>query len=351
MSFILCFGMKAIAITSYGDVDVLKEVELDEPRIGDEEVLVRVKAVALNHLDIWTRKGQVGHEHEFPHILGSDVSGVVEAVGKHVRNFKVGDKVVLAPAVSCNRCRMCALGEDNLCKEYRILGEHIWGGYREYISMHERFVFRMPENLTFEEASAIPLASLTAYNALLRKGNLKPGETVLILSAGGGVGSFAVQIAKNILGAKVITTVGEEWKVEKAYELGADLVINWRKEDIYETVRNAFGRVDMVLDHTGSMHMEKFIKLVKWGGRIVIYGATSGYMANVDLRHVFYRQISIIGSTMGRRGDIYSILGFVEDVKLKPIVFKVFPFTLEGVKQAHKLMESGKFFGKIVLSF
>ncbi len=342
--------MKAIAMVGYGDVDVLKEMDLPEPSPGRGEVLVRVRAVALNHLDLWTRKGMVGHTHEFPHILGSDVAGVVEEVGDGVEDMRPGDEVVLAPAKSCGVCEMCALGEDNLCPHYSILGEHINGGYVEYMVIERKYVFRKPKGLSFVEAAAVPLASLTAYNALIRRGNLRPTETVLIMSAGGGVGSFAVQIAKNVVGARVITTVGSEWKVEKARRLGADRVINWRKEDIPQVIRKEFGRVDMVLDHTGSMHLDGLIKATRWGGRIVMYGATSGYDARIDLRHIFYRQVSLIGSTMGRRGDLYLIWRLVEMGKIRPVVDSVFPFTQEGVREAHRKLESGQVFGKVVIS-
>ena len=337
-------------MTGYGDVDVLKEVELPAPQVGPDDVLVRVKAVALNHLDLWTRKGMVGHKHRFPHILGSDISGVVEKVGENVKDLKEGDKVVLAPAKSCGMCEMCTLGEDNLCPHYSILGEHIDGGYVEYISIERKYVFRKPERLNFVEAAAIPLVFLTAYNALIRKGNLQPGEKILIMSAGSGVGSAAVQIAKNVVGAYIFTTVGSQWKVEKAYQLGADRVINWKEEDIYEFIRREAGRVDMVLDHTGKMHLDRLIKATRWGGRIVMYGATSGFDAQIDLRHIFYRQVSLIGSTMGRRGDLFKIWRFVEEGKLNPIIDSVFPFTEEGVRQAHLKLESGNVFGKVVIS-
>ncbi len=342
--------MRAIAMMDYGDVDVLKEINLPKPSPGKGEVLVRVKAVALNHLDLWTRRGMVGHTHEFPHILGSDIAGVVEEVGEGVSDLKPGDEVVLAPAKSCGVCEMCTLGEDNLCPHYSILGEHVDGGYVEYLAIERKYVFRKVEGLSFVEAAAIPLAALTAYNALIRKGNLQPTETILIMSAGGGVGSLAVQIAKNVVGARVITTVGSDWKVEKALHLGADRVINWRKEDILEVIKKEFGRVDMVLDHTGSMHIEKLIRVTRWGGRIVMYGATSGYDARVDLRHIFYRQVSLIGSTMGRRGDLFRIWRLVDMGKIKPVVDSVFPFTEEGVREAHRKLESGQVFGKVVIS-
>ncbi|MEO0151628.1 MAG: zinc-binding dehydrogenase [candidate division WOR-3 bacterium] len=338
--------MKAVIINNFGDIDVLEYKEIEEPKIGPNEVLVQIKAVALNHLDIWIRKG-INIRPKLPHILGADISGIVVDKGSEVKHIDIGDEVVLAPAISCNLCYECISGNDNFCKSYSILGENVWGGYREYINIRGEFVFKKPNNLNFIESASFLLTSLTAYNALIRRGNLQRDEIILIMSGGSGVGSVAIQIAKKILNAYVITTVGSDEKIEKAYEIGADYVINWKKSDIVEEIKNKFGRIDMVLDHTGKMHINNLIKIVKNGGRIVTYGATSGHIAEIDLRHIFFRQISIIGSTMGRRSDLIKIIDYYEKGILKPVIYKVLP--LEDAKQAHKILESGEVFGKVVL--
>ncbi len=338
--------MKAVLLRNFGDIEVLEYTEIEEPRITSNEVSVKIKAVALNHIDIWIRKG-INIRPKLPHILGADISGIVVDVGSEVKNVKVGDEVILAPAVSCNLCYECVSGNDNFCKSYSILGEHVWGGYREYINIDHRFVFKKPKNLNFIESASFMLVSLTAYNALLRRGNLNRDEIVLIMSAGSGVGSVSIQIAKKLLNACVITTVGSDEKIEKAYSLGADYVINWKKQDIVEEIKNKFGRIDMVLDHTGKMHLNNLIKILRNGGRIVTYGATSGHLAEIDLRHIFYRQISIIGSTMGKRADLFKIIEYYEKGILKPVIYKVLP--LKDTKEGHRIIEGGEVFGKVVL--
>ncbi len=338
--------MKAVILKDFGDLDVLEYTEINEPKITPNEVLVKIKAVSLNHIDIWIRKG-INIRPKLPHILGADISGIVVDVGSEVKNVKIGDEVILAPAISCNLCYECISGNDNFCKSYSILGEHVWGGYREYINIDHRFVFKKPNNLNFIESASFILVSLTAYNALVRRGNLNRNEIILIMSAGSGVGSVAIQIAKKLLNAYVITTVGSDEKIGKAYDIGADYVINWKRQDIVEEIKNKFGRIDMVLDHTGKMHLNNLIKILKNGGRIVTYGATSGHLAEIDLRHIFYRQISIIGSTMGKRSDLFKIIKYYEEGILKPVIYKVLP--LKDAREGHSIIESGEVFGKVVL--
>ncbi len=336
--------MKAVYIEEFGDVDVLKFGEVPEPEIGPNEVLVRVKAVSLNHLDIWVRRG-VYPKLKMPHVLGSDVAGIVERVGQGV-DLEVGRKVLISPGISCGRCEMCLLGKDNLCKDYKILGEHVWGGYAEFVKVPVQNVLPFPEGFSFEEASAIPLVFLTAWQAVVEKGEVKAGDVVFITSAGGGVGSAAVQIAK-LFNAYVITTVGSDDKVEKAYQIGADFVINRKKEDFEKVVVEKFGRVDLVVDHSGKENIQKLINITRWGGKVVIYGATSGYNAQIDLRHIFYRQISLIGSTMGSKGVMFRIIKLVQEGKLKPVIHEV--LDIREAKKAHMILESFSPFGKVVL--
>jgi NADPH:quinone reductase-like Zn-dependent oxidoreductase len=336
--------MRAVYIEEFGDVDVLKFGELPEPKVGPGEVLVRVKAVSLNHLDIWVRRG-IYPKLSMPHVLGSDIAGVIEEVGEGV-DLEVGRKVLVSPGVSCGKCEMCLSGKDNLCKDYKILGEHIWGGYAEFVKVSVQNILPFPEGLTFEEASAIPLVFLTAWQAVVEKGEVKAGDVVFITSAGGGVGSAAIQIAK-LFNAFVITTVGSDEKVEKAYELGADFVINRKKEDFEKVVLEKLGRVDLVVDHSGKENIQKLINITKWGGKVVIYGATSGYNAQIDLRHIFYRQVSLIGSTMGSKGILFRVIRLIEQKKLKPVIYKV--LELKDAKEGHRILESFSPFGKVVL--
>ncbi len=338
--------MRAVYIEEFGGPEVLKFGELPTPKPGPREVLVRVKAVSVNHLDIWVRRG-VYRDLPFPHVLGSDIAGIVEEVGPGVRNVRVGDRVVVNPGTSCGVCENCLRGMDNLCKDYKILGEHVWGGYAEYVKVPDANILPYPEGLKWEEAAAVPLTFLTAWHAVVTKGKIEQGEKVLVMSGGGGVGSAAVQIAK-LFNAYVITTVGSDWKVERAYALGADLVVNWRKEDLERAIREKVGRVDLVIDHTGQQHLQRLINLTRWGGRVVIYGATSGYKAQVDLRHIFYRQVSLIGSTMGSKGEMFRILKLVEDRKLKPVIYRVLP--LKQAQEAHRLLEGFSPFGKVVMT-
>ncbi|MCS7245661.1 MAG: alcohol dehydrogenase catalytic domain-containing protein [candidate division WOR-3 bacterium] len=338
--------MKAVIINNFGDIDVLELKNIQEPKISSSEVLVRIKAVSINHIDIWIRKG-INIRPNLPHILGADISGVVVDKGSDVVDIEIGDEVVLSPAVSCNLCYQCMSGNDNFCKNYSILGEHVWGGYREYINIRREFVFKKPKNLNFIESASFPLTFLTAYNALIRRGQIERDSIILIMSAGSGVGSSSIQIAKKLLNAYIITTVGSDEKIQRAYEIGADFVINWKKQDISSVIKEKFGKIDAVLDHTGKMHINNLIKIVKNGGKIITYGATSGHMAEIDLRHIFYRQISIIGSTMGKRADIFEIIKYFENGVFKPIVYKVLP--IEEIKKAHSMIESGEVFGKVVI--
>ncbi len=338
--------MKAAYIEEFGDRDVLKVGKLPEPKPGPGEVIVRVKAVSLNHLDIWVRRG-IYPKLKLPHILGSDVAGVIEDVGEGVGDVKVGEKVLISPGISCGKCEKCLSGQDNLCKEYKILGEHVWGGYAEFVKIPRENLLPFPKDLTFEEASAIPLVFLTAWQAVVQKGGIGPGDIVFITSGGGGVGSAAVQIAK-LFKAYVITTVGSDEKVEKAYKLGADLVINRKKEDFEKVVMDKVGRVDLVIDHSGKENIQKLINITKWGGKVVIYGATSGYDARIDLRHIFYRQVSLIGSTMGSKGVLFRVINLINSKKLRPVIHKVLP--LEECKEAHRILEEFSPFGKVVLN-
>ncbi len=340
--------MRAVAFDRHGDVNVLSMRELPEPHVGAKDVLVRVKACALNHLDLWVRKGWKGLELELPHVLGSDIAGVVEKVGAEVRDLAVGTEVVVNPGISCGSCERCLRGEDHLCKGYSIVGEHRAGGYAEFVSVPRQNVLPKPRNLSFEEAACIPLKFLTAWTMLARRADVQPGEWVLVQAAGSGVGSAGVQIAK-LLGATVIATASTDEKLEKAKQLGADHVINYATTDFLAEVKRLTDRrmVDVVFEHVGGETFEKSVACLPYGGRLVTCGATSGHEARIDLRVLFYKRISLLGSTMGSKGDLFRILELVEEGKLRPVLDRVLP--LERAAEAQQLLASRAQFGNVVL--
>lgn len=320
--------------------------ELAEP--GARQVRVRVRAVALNHLDIWTRKGLPHVKYDFPHRFGADIAGVVEAVGSGVTTAKVGDEVVLNPGVSCGACEKCLLGQDALCRSYHILGESTQGGSARHIVVPDANLLPKPKRLSFTQAAAIPLTFLTAWQMVVRKAEVRPGQTVLVQAAGSGVSSAAIQIAK-MLGARVITTTSTDEKAERAKALGADHVINYTTEDFVAVTRKLTDKkgVDVVIDHVGGDVLAKSIVAAAWGGRVVTCGATAGFTPTIDLRHVFFRQVELLGSTMGPKGDLFGILRLVEEGRLSPVVDRVLP--LWSAVEAHRLLEERKAFGKVVL--
>lgn len=340
--------MRAVILRAFGGVENLEYVEdFPRPEIKEDEVLVRVKAVALNHLDIWVRTGALAVKPDLPHILGSDVSGVVEKVGSLVRNVREGDEVVLSPGLSCGVCYECLSGRDNLCRYYDILGLKTKGGYAEYVKVHARNVVPKPKNLSFEEASSYPLTFLTVWNALVRKGNIKPYSRVLIWAGSSGVGVAGIQIAK-LMGAFVITTAGNAEKAKRCRELGADMVINHYEEDVVSKVREAFKEgVDLVMDHVGEKTFRKSVECLKKGGKLVFFGTTTGSNAQVDIRYVFVREIELCGTYMGMSADLFKISELFERGLLKPVVDKI--FDLKEAHHAHEYLEASKHFGKVVL--
>ncbi len=340
--------MKAVAIRAHGGPEVVNIEELPDPQPGPGQVVVAVKAAAMNHLDIWVRKGWPGLKLAFPHVLGSDVAGVIEAVGPGVDAVKVGDAVVVNPSLGCGRCERCLSGAENLCRRFVILGEHVSGGQAEKIAISAKNVLPKPANLSFEQAAAVPLTFMTAWHALVHRAKLRIGETVLVHAAGSGVGVAAVQIAK-LLGARVIATAGSDAKLEKAKGLGADHVVNYETQDFAQEVKKLTDKrgVEVVFEHVGKMTWEKSLLAAGVGGRIVTVGATTGYDPPTDLRHVFFRQLSILGSTMGTGGDLIEVLRFVSEGKLRPVVDRVLP--LGEVRAAQGLLAERAQFGKIVL--
>jgi NADPH:quinone reductase-like Zn-dependent oxidoreductase len=340
--------MKAVAIRAHGGPEVVNLEDLPDPQPGPGQVVVGVKAAALNHLDIWVRKGWPGLKLAFPHVLGSDVAGVVEAVGAGVDGVKAGDAVVVNPSLGCGRCERCLSGHENLCRRFAILGEHVSGGQAERLAVPARNVMAKPARLSFEEAAAVPLTFMTAWHALVERAKVRPGETVLVHAAGSGVGVAAVQIAK-LFGARVIATAGSDAKLEKAKALGADEVVNYETQDFVQEVRRLTDKkgVEIVFEHVGKKTWEKSILAAAIGGRITTVGATTGFDPLTDLRHVFFRQISILGSTMGTAGDLLEVLRFVGEGRLRPVVDRVLP--LADARKGQDLLSERAQFGKIVL--
>jgi NADPH:quinone reductase-like Zn-dependent oxidoreductase len=339
---------EAMVMRSTGGPEVLtrETIEIGDP--GPREVRIRVRAVAVNHVDVWTRKGLPHMKYEWPHRLGSDIAGEVEALGAGARGVKVGDRVLVSPGISCGVCARCLSGEDNLCKTYRILGEGAQGGYARHVHVPDSNLLPHPEGLGFAEAAAIPLVFLTAWQMVVTKGAVGPGQTVLVQAAGSGVSSAAVQIAK-LFGARVIATAGSDEKVRRAEALGADHGVNYVTDDFVAECRRLTGKrgVDVAIDHVGGEVFARSVLATRWGGRVVTCGATAGFNSTIDLRQIFFRQVQVLGSTMGSKGDLFRILSLVDEGRLKPVVDRVMP--LWSAALAHQVLEQRQAFGKVVL--
>lgn len=340
--------MKAVLFRKHGGPEVLEYGDAPDPTIRPHEVLVQVKACALNHLDVWARMGLPGIEIPLPHILGNDIAGVVREVGSLVNWVNAGDEVMLQPGVSCGHCEACLSGQDNLCREYDILGYRRHGGYAELIAAPGVNVISKPSNLSWEEAAALPLVTVTAWHMLVTRAQVKAGETVLVHAAGSGVGSIGIQVAK-LLSARVIATAGSDAKLAKAKELGADEVLNYSDANWPKEVRRLTEKkgVDVVFEHTGAATWPGSIACLKTNGRLVTCGATSGYDAVTDIRQVFYRHLTILGSFMGSKAELLEAMQFVRSGQIKAVVDRTLP--LAEARRAHELMEDRAQFGKLVL--
>lgn len=340
--------MKAVRIHEHGGFDKLKIDKVEDLQPADDEVLIEVKACAVNHLDLWVRRGIPGQKFPLPIIPGCDIAGVVRKAGSVVKGVRAGDRVVVQPGISCGRCAQCLAGTDNLCRSYGIIGETRNGGAAEQVCVPSVNVIPLREGLSFEEAAAVPLTFLTAWHMLVSRAGVRPGDDVLVHAAGSGVGVAAVQIAK-LHGARVIATAGSDAKLKRARELGADDLINYKKYDFYEEARRITGKrgLDIIIDSIGADVWHKDLRLLKQGGRVVICGVTSGFEVATDIRYLFYRNLSLLGSTMGGKSELLDIMRLVEKKALVPIVDSV--FSLDRVGDAHRRMEARKHFGKIVL--
>ncbi len=340
--------MKALAFNEHGGLEKLKYQDVPDPKIGPEEVLIKVRACALNHLDLFVREGLPGLKLPLPFWSGCDIAGDVVEVGAEVQGVSVGDRVAVNPNITCGRCEYCVQGEDSLCVSYGIVGEHACGGLAEYVKVDGRNVLRLPDAISYEGAAAFILVSMTAWRMLVTRAELRPGEDLLILGVGGGVSSAALQIGK-LSGARVWVTSSSDEKLERAKALGADECINYAMEDWAKVVLEKTGKrgVDVVLENVGAATWKGSLRVLTKGGRLVTCGATTGAIGETDIRVVFWKQLKIIGSTMANRREFNQVMTQLFRGTLKPVVHRVLP--LKNGVEAQRMLAEGKQFGKLVL--
>jgi len=344
--------MKATVFHKHGGPDVLSYEDIDSPYVNPDQVMVNVKYVALNHLDLFVRGGIPGLKLEMPHILGSDISGEIAEVGSNIRDqFEVGQKIMVDTGKSCGTCEFCVRGQESLCTSYGIIGEHYRGGYAEYLDVDAKNIIPIPKEsgLDMAGAASIPLTLMTAWRLLMTKAQIRPGDDVLIIGIGGGVALAGLQIAK-AAGARVIVTSSSDEKLNKAYVMGADIGINHNETPDYHQevfkLTNKRG-VDVVLDSVGQATWTRSLRSLRKGGKLVTCGATSGPMAETNVNLLFWRQLEILGSTMGSRDELRTALKLVWNQTIKPTVDRILP--LSKAQEAHGVLEKGEQMGKIVL--
>ncbi len=340
--------MKASFFLEHGTLDQVRYGDLPDPVPGPGQVRVRIRAGALNHLDIFVRAGIPGISLALPHVMGSDGAGVVDAVGPGVTRVKPGDEVVLNPGIHCGACEFCLRGEHSLCVTFHLLGEHIWGTFAEYVVAPETNAFPKPPGLSWEESAAFPLTFLTAWRMLVTKAKAKPGESLLIIGIGGGVSLAALAIGK-MLGLTVGVTSGSAEKIRRAKEAGADFGIDHGAVDFARETRKITGKrgVDIVLDSVGKATWKLSIASLARGGRLLTCGATTGPDPGEDIGRIFWNQLTVMGSTMGTHAEFADMLRMVSGGRIRPVVDSVFP--LPEAKEAQRRLEEKKQFGKIVL--
>ena len=340
--------MKAVRIHQFGGPEVLIYEDIPDPQVPKDKVLVRVRACSLNHLDLWVRKGLPGVK--LPHILGSDIAGEVVEAGEYVSGIKAGQRVIVAPMHFCAHCGKCVAGLQNQCREFTVLGNGVDGGNCELFAAPAANVIPIPDSLDFNQAASVPLVFLTAWHMLAGLAGVRPGQTVLVLGASSGVGIAAIQIAK-MFHCRVITTAGNDEKLEKARTLlGADHGINHYEQKISEEVRKITNQegVDIVVEHVGAATWEESMKCLKTAGTLVTCGATTGSGVGIDLRHVFARQLRVLGSYMGTMGELHEVLRHVFAGRLKPVVDH--SFALSEIRSAHEYLERSQMFGKVIVN-
>jgi len=340
--------MKAVVIHEHGGIDKLRHQECPEPVPEPDEVLIRVRACGVNHLDLLTREGRVATKVPLPHIMGAEVAGEIVALGPHVRGFEVGTPVAIATRLACGRCEYCVRGEENICLISRSIGLEVPGGYAELMVAPVANCVSLPPGVSFRDSAAFTLAGLTAWHMLVTRAKLRPGEDVLVIAAGSGVGSAAVQIAK-LMGARVIGTAGTEDKLRLAKALGADEVINHRERPFDEEARRITGKrgVDVVFEHVGAATWERSINALGKNGRLVTCGAHTGSSTKLEIWRLFTRQISLIGSYLGTKGELFEVLRLIGHGRLRPVIHAVLP--LAEARAAHTILEERRHFGKLLL--
>lgn len=341
--------MKAIVLTQHGNPSVLKYIDVPLPRVGPNEVLFKVKATGANFVDVWARKGMPGQAITFPHISGSDAAGIVEEVGDEVTHVSPGDEIVVHPTLSCGMCTQCARGEETLCQDCKVWGFQTGpnnGGQAQYAVLPKYNVLKKLDQLTWEQAGSMNLVLLTAWNMLVRRAQVRAGDHVLIWGAAGGVGTMAIQICR-LFNAIPIAVGSSEDKLRQAHELGALHLIDRHKQEVVAEVRRITDRkgADIVLEHIGQATFPTSIRSLKWGGTLVTCGATTGFDADLDIRHLWNRQLRLLGSHMGSKADLLDALRFVERGDILPVVSHILP--LEEVATGHDLIENASAIGKI----
>ena len=339
--------MKAIAISEYS-LDAVALTDVADPEPAPGEVVVKIRAAALNRLDLWTVSGVLPIEHKFPHVLGADGAGEIESVGDGVRGLKPGTKVVINPALSCGSCEFCRSGEQSLCTRLRMLGEHVTGTLAEKISIPAGNVFPFPEHLSFAEAAALGTTFITAYRMLFTRGRLQPGEWVLTTGIGGGLALSLFQLARPVAG-RLFVTSSSRAKLDRALELGADEAIDYSEQDVGKEVRSLTGKrgVDLIVDSAAGPSVDSLLRALRKGGRLVVAGATAGTHSEVGWQRVFWNQLEIIGSTMGSVTDVSDMLRMVAGARIRPIIDRT--FSLADGADALRYVDSGERFGKVVV--
>ena len=342
--------MKAVRMHGYGGVEQLFFEDADEPKLSEpDEVIVKLKAASINHIDIWNRLGATGINLSMPHILGADGAGIVVEVGTRAGNVRVGDSVCLYPPTGCGRCEFCLTDQDFMCIRLRVLGERLEGTYAEYVKLPAQNCFGIPQDYSFEDAAAFPLVFITLWRMLITNARLRPGQSLLIIGIGGGVASASLQLAKNI-GVRVIVTSGSDEKLARAKILGANHGVNHFKDEFTNVVNELTGGrgVDVVLDCVGGEVWRKSLASLARGGCLVTCGATAGGQPIDDIDAIVFKQLKIYGSTLGSRDEFRELISFMNATKIKPIIDSVFP--LKDAASAQRYVEEGKQFGKVVLN-
>ena len=341
--------MKAVVFNQHGGPEVLQYVDVPDPRPGPGEVLIEVKATSINHIDIFLRRGMPGIKVPLPKIVGSDAAGIIRELGRDVSGLMPGQRVTINPGITCGHCEFCSAGFGSQCVSWAMVGENRDGAYAEFVVVPAHIVLPIPDHISFEEAAAAPLVFLTAWSMMVGKGNIRPGEDVLILGAGAGVGTAAIQIAK-LVGCRVFATASNSEKLQRAKELGADFLINYTTEEFDKAIRELTNKrgVDIVVDYIGADTWVRSLRSARRGGRVLTCGATTGFAPQTDLRHIFFRQVQVLGSTMGSHREFLDVMKCVFRGQLKPVIDRVLP--LPEARKGHELIEQRAVFGKIVLT-